>query len=463
LRSERFAFFMATFPASKTQRNLYKDYVNPQWVKLLDVLGMNVQYVRCTGSELFTADGRRILDFISGYCVHNIGHNHPAVIDAIKREMDCNGPAMLQSHVADLAGELAQRLCERAGGKLTRAFFGSSGSEGIDTVIKFARARTGRAGILYAQGGFHGLTCGPLSLMSNPFWSRGFGPLLPDTEGVPFGDAEALAQKLATMRFAAFLVEPVQAESGVMVPDPAYLKAARSLCTRYGTVLAFDEVQTGMYRSGPFLAAHHFDVEPDMAVMAKALSGGLIPSGAVLMSDEICDAVYSSLQRAVIHTSTYSENSLAMRAGLATLEVLENERLGDKAAAMGEQLRRNLTERLSKYEMVAEVRGLGLLSGVEFKAPRSLRLRLAFEAFNRIHPAMFGQVVVRRLFRDHGILSQICGNNFLVLKIAPPLVVSGPQLEQFAAALEQVVELMHASAGFWSEALGIARRVLGAI
>jgi ornithine--oxo-acid transaminase len=454
---------MATFPAPQTQTDLYKEYVNPQWVKLLDVLGMNVQYVRCSGSELFTADGRRILDFISGYCVHNIGHNHPAVIDALKREMDANGPAMLQSHVADTAGELAQRLCERAGGQLTRAFFGSSGSEGIDTVIKFARARTGRTGILYAEGGFHGLTCGPLSLMSNPFWSRGFGPLLPETEGVPFGSIEAVTQKLSSKRFAAFIVEPVQAESGVIVPNPDYLKAARSLCTRYGTVLAFDEVQTGMYRSGPFLAAHHFGVEPDMAVMAKALSGGLIPSGAVLMSDAVCDSVYSSLQRAVIHTSTYSENGLAMRAGLATLDVLENEKLGQRASMLGQQLRQALKERLAKYEMVADVRGLGLLSAVQFKAPRSLRLRLAFEAFNRIHPAMFGQVLVRRLFRDHGILTQICGNNFLVLKVAPPLVVSESQLDEFVTGLEQAVELMHGSAGFWTEALSIARRVLNAI
>lgn len=454
---------MATFPAPVTQHNSYKAYVNPQWVKLLDVLGMNVQYVRCAGSELFTSGGKRILDFISGYCVHNIGHNHPAVIDAIKREMDACGPAMLQSHVPDLAGELAQRLCERAGGKLTRAFFGSSGSEGVDTVIKFARAHTRRPGILYAEGGFHGLTCGPLSLMSNPFWSQGFGPLLPETESVPFGDADALARKLATKRFAGFILEPVQAESGVTVPDAEYLKTARSLCTRYGTVLAFDEVQTGMYRSGPFLAAHHFGVEPDMAVMAKALSGGLIPSGAVLMSDAICDSVYSSLKRAVIHTSTYSENSLAMRAGLATLDVLESERLGPKAAALGLRLRQTLAERLSKYEMIAQVRGLGLLSGIQFKAPRSLRLRLAFEAFNRIHPAMFGQVLVRRLFRDHGILSQICGNDFLVLKVAPPLVVTDSQLDEFVTAMEQVVELMHGSAGFWSEALGIARRVLNAI
>jgi ornithine--oxo-acid transaminase len=349
---------------------LYERYVNPQWVRLLDVLRMNVDYVRCVGAELHTANGRRILDFISGYCVHNIGHNHPRVISALKYELDRNGPAMLQSHVSELAGELAARLCDRAGGRLTRAFFCSSASEGIETVIKFTRAHTGRPGILYAAGGFHGLTCGALSLMANPFWKEGFGPLLPDTEAVPFGDLDGLARKLASRRFAAFVVEPVQAESGVLVPPCEYLQGAQALCRRYGALFVLDEVQTGMYRTGPFLAAHHFDVDPDMVVMAKALSGGLVPCAAVLMSSTISDSIYSSLKRAVIHTSTYSENSLAMRAGLATLDVLEQERLGQRAATAGAALRERLTARLSSYEMVGEIRGLGLLNAIEFKAPR---------------------------------------------------------------------------------------------
>ena len=164
------------------------------------------------------ATAASMLDFISGYCVHNIGHNHPRLVAALKAELDAAGPAMLQSHVSDLAGELAGRLCRRAGGRLAKAFFASSGSEGIETVIKFARAHTGRSAILYAADGFHGLTCGALSLMSNPFWKERFGPMLPGTEPVPFGDLEALQQKLAGKSFAAFVLEPVQAESGVLVP-----------------------------------------------------------------------------------------------------------------------------------------------------------------------------------------------------------------------------------------------------
>lgn len=437
---------------------IYSAHVNPQWVRLLNLLQMNVEYERCQGSELFTVEGRRILDFLSGYCVHNTGHNHPAIIAALKEELDRSGPAMLQSHVPHLAAQLAQRLSHLAGGKLQRVCFTNSGSEGVETAIKFARAHTRRTGLLYADGAFHGLSCGALSLMSDPFWSEGFGPMLPDTKGVPFGDVEALEQQLATRKYAAFIVEPVQSEGGIRVPDASYLQAAQNLCRRHGTLFVLDEVQTGMYRTGPFLAAHHFQLDPDMVILAKALSGGLVPVGAVLMSQAINDSVFSSLKRAIVHASTFGECGLAMRAGLATLDVLEQEDLGKRGSELGADFRQQLAEALAPYEMVGAVLGLGMLGGIQFTAPRQLRLRVAYESFRRIHPAMFGQVLVMRLFRDKNILTQICGNNFMVLKVAPPLVVSQAQLQECVAAIRDVVDLMHNSNGFWSEALGLARR-----
>jgi ornithine--oxo-acid transaminase len=452
---------MATPTSVPSLDRLYSDHVNPQWVKLLDLLQMNVQYERCAGSELFTTEGRRILDFLSGYCVHNAGHNHPAIVAALKDELDRSGPAMLQSHVPQLAAELAQRLLQRAGGKLQRVYFTNSGSEGVETSIKFARAHTGRTGLLYAAGGFHGLTCGALSLMSDSFWSDGFGPMLPATQPVPFGDAAALERHLATRKFAAFILEPVQSEGGIQVPDASYLHAVQELCRRYGTLLVLDEVQTGMYRTGSFLAAHRFQIEPDMVILAKALSGGLIPVGAVLMTEVVSNSVFSSLKRAFVHASTFGENALAMRAGLATLDVLEHEGLGERCAATGAHLRLRLAEALAPYEMVAAVRGLGMLNGIQFTAPRQLRLRVALEGFQRIHPAMFGQVLVMRLFRDKGILTQICGNNFMVLKVAPPLVATDVQLEEFVSSVRDVVHLIHNSGAFWTDALGLARRAVG--
>lgn len=439
---------------------LYAAHVNPQWVRLLDLLRMNVRYTRCVGAELQTENGDCILDFLSGYCVHNLGHNHPAVVAALKRELDECGPAMLQSHVSELAGELAARLCELAGGGLNKVYFCSSGSEGVETAIKFARAHTQRQGLLACSEAFHGLSCGALSLMDNAFWRANFGPLLAGVEIIPFNDVAALARSLATRQHAAFIVEPIQSEAGVRLPEAGYLAEAQELCRRYGTLFVLDEVQTGMYRSGHFLAAHQYSVQPDMVVMAKALSGGLVPVGAVLMTEAVNHSVYKSLQRATVHTSTYSENSLAMRAGLATLQVMREENLGAQSRRMGEYLRNALAESLSGYEMVREVRGSGMLNVIEFQAPRKLTLRVPFEAFRAVHGAMFGQILVMRLFREKKVLTQVCGNNFMALKVAPPLVISESQADTFVRSVREVVDLVHSSGSFWSEALQLAARAV---
>jgi ornithine--oxo-acid transaminase len=450
----------ATLVSAATHASAYQEYVNPQWVTLLNLLDMNVEYARCSGCELFTKDGRRILDYLSGYCVHNAGHNHPYIVEALKEELDKSGPAMLQSHVPKIAGELAERLCVLAGGGLKKVYFGSSGSEGVEAAIKFARATTSRAGIVYAKSSFHGLTAGALSLMNDEFWKEGFGPLLQDTTGVPYGDIRALEKTLATRRYAAFIVEPLQAEAGICVPSKAYLQAAQELCRKNGSLFVLDEVQTGMFRTGTFLAGHQFDVQPDIVILAKALSGGLMPVSAVLMKDKVYESVYSSLRRAIVHTSTFSENSLSMRAGLATLDVLEREKLGARALELGERFRDKLRQALAPFALVKEVRGMGLLSGIEFTAPKKLMLRTMFEAFRQVHPAMFGQIIVMRMFREKNILTQICGNNFMVLKAAPPLVVSEEQLDEFVAAIRDVVEVADSSPAFWTEALGLARRAV---
>ena len=438
----------------------YAERVNPQWVRFLDLLDMNVRYERCVGAELWTEDGDRYLDFLSGYCVHNAGHNHPRIIEALKEELDRSGPAMLQSHVPDLAGELAERLCRLAGGRLNKVFFASSGSEGVEAAIKFSRAATGRDSLLYAERAFHGLTCGALSLMDNEFWRGGFGPLLQQTDAVPFDDAAAVEHQLQTRKFAAFIVEPIQSEGGVRIPSPDYLWQVQALCKRYGTLFVLDEVQTGMFRTGKFLAAHHFDVQPDMVILAKALSGGLIPVAAVLMTDDINCAVYNSLKRALVHTSTFSENGLAMRVGLAVLDVLEDENLGERATHLGYLLRQRLNAALSEYDMFKAAPGVGLLSGIEFKPPSKMTLRLSFEAFKAIHPGMFGQMLVMGLFRRERVLTQICGNNFMVLKSTPPLVAEEQQIEEFVESLGRVVAEAHNSTAFWSNALALARRAI---
>src|ERR1017187_9849888 len=227
-------------PTLVAREKLYATSVNPQWVRLLDVLQMNVPFAHCQGAELFQPDGKRVLDFLSGYCVHNTGHNHPRIISALKNELDRSGPMMLQSNVPELAGELGERLCACAGGRLKKAHFTSSGSEGVEAAIKFARAHTGRAGLVFADGAFHGLTCGALSLMGDDFWREGFGPLLADARQVRFGDLKDLEAQLATKKCAAFIVETLQGEGGIRIPDAHYLERTQALCRQYGTLLVLD-------------------------------------------------------------------------------------------------------------------------------------------------------------------------------------------------------------------------------
>ena len=438
----------------------YSRFVNDQWVRMLEVLGLEPDYVRCEGTRLTTASGREVLDFLSGYCVYNTGHNHPRLRAALHEELDRLGPTMLQSHVPPLAGELAARLAALAGGGLTRTVFTSTGSEGVETAIKFARAFTGRAGILHADGAFHGLTCGALSLMGNDWWRKDFEPLLPGVESVPFLDLEALEKKLSTRRFAAFIVEPVQSESGVRVPDAEAWRRPAEICRRYGTLLVFDEVQTGVGRTGRFLAAHHFGVAPDMAIFAKALSGGLIPVGAVMMREDISRAVYSGIDRAFLHASTFGENTLAMRAALTVLDILEEEGLCARAGRLGELLRSGVRDLGRRYEMVGEVRGLGLMNGIEFRAPETRRLRLFDAGFAKVHPGLFGQMLVRSLFREEGILTQMCGNNYRVIKASPPLTASEEEIGRFLEALGRTLEKVHSGMAFWTQGLTIAAKAL---
>jgi ornithine--oxo-acid transaminase len=418
---------------------------------------MNVQYTHASGAELYTRQGRTILDCLS---VHNVGHNHPHVVSELVAELQSQSASMIQSNVVEKAGALASILCQEAGGNISKVFFCSSGSEAIEAVIKFGRAHTGRTDLVYAAGAFHGLTCGAISLMGSAFWRESFGPMLGGTHEVPFADLPAIEKLLVSKKIAAVILEPIQAEAGIVLPPAGYLAAVQTLCHKHGALFVLDEVQTGMGRTGTFLAAQRYGVDPDMIVMAKALSGGLVPCAAVLMSGKISKSVFHSLRRAFIHTSTFGENSLAMRAGIATIEVIKRERLSERADSLGTEFRERLREVLKSYEMVKYVRGEGMLTGIEFQAPRSLSMRMSFEAFKAVHPGLFGQILVMRLFKDQDILTQICANNFMVLKVAPPLTVSEAQLNNCVESIRSVVETVHSSRAFWIDALNLGRRAM---
>jgi ornithine--oxo-acid transaminase len=441
----------------------YRNYVNPEWVKLLSILGLNRQFTRSLGAELYSESGEVFLDFLSGYGVYNAGHNHPYIIAELIDELQSQRPSMLQSTVCTLAGELAQRLCEKAGGRVEKVYFGSSGSEGVESAIKFSRAYTGRDWILYADGGFHGLTCGALSLMSNPWWRKGFGPLLAQTQGVPFGDLAAAKKEIASERYAAIILEPIQGENGVRLPPEGYLQGLQDLCDQHGTLFVLDEVQTGVHRTGPFLASQHYNVTPDMVILAKALSGGHVPVGALLMRDDICRSVYTSVDKAFVHTSTFSENTLAMRAGLATLDVVERENLGERSTTQGIFLRQELTRRLANFDFIKEVRGLGLFNAIEFQAPRSFQLKVFFHTFAKAHAGLFGQMIIKTLFDQGHVLSQMAGNDYLSIKSLPPLVVSQAQITSYAEAVQQVCAMISTEkTKFWRQGVEIAAKAFSA-
>ncbi len=413
-------------------------YLNPQMGRILRTLGFDKSWVGGDAAHLIDADGDRYLDLYSGYGVFALGRNHPDVIAAVQAVMDARTGNLPQLGVTLLSGVLGEQLIARAPDSVAAMVPANTGTETVEAAIKISRAATGRPRILFAEHAFHGLTLGSLSLNGNDEFRRGFGPLLPDCEAVPFGDEDALERALAQGDVAAFIVEPVQGK-GVNLPPAGYLQAAQRLCRDAGTLLVCDEVQTGMGRTGRLFAVEHWDLQPDLICLSKALSGGLVPIGAVLVSRRAFDAVFDGMERAVRHGSTFGGNDLGAAAALATLRVLERDGLVARAQTLGALLL-ELTEPLvERYEMVREVRGLGLMWGIEFGEPPRGGRRSMFRALERMQPGLFSQLVTVPLFHQHHILTQVAGHRMNVVKVLPTLLIEESDIRRFAAALEEVV------------------------
>ncbi|MGB7085285.1 MAG: aspartate aminotransferase family protein, partial [Phormidesmis sp.] len=278
--------------------SLHEQYLNPQMVNVLKTIGFDRHYVKAEGAYLFDDQGDRYLDLLSGFGVFALGRNHPTVVNALQDVLSADLPNLVQMDVSLLSGLLAQRLQRLTPPGLDRIFFANSGTESVEAAIKFSRYATGRGKIVYCQGGYHGLTMGSLSATGDTHFKSGFGPFLPGFIEVPFGDLAALEQALSSKDVAAFITEPIQGH-GVWIPEADYLPGAAALCRQYGSLFIADEVQTGLGRTGKWWAVEHFGVEPDLLCMAKALSGGLVPVGAVACRPWIFDKVFSRMDRAV--------------------------------------------------------------------------------------------------------------------------------------------------------------------
>jgi ornithine--oxo-acid transaminase len=423
--------------------------LNEQMVRVLRTLGYDVGFCRGAAQYLYDRAGAQYLDMLSGYGVFAIGRNHPALRQALKSVLDADLPNLVQFDVSPLAGVLAERLLEFVP-HLDKVFFANSGTEATEAAIKFARCATGRPGIVYCEHAFHGLTNGALSLNGDPVFRAGFEPLLPQCRAVPFSDAAALERALASRDVAAFIVEPIQGK-GVNLPGDGYLKDAAALCRRYGTLFVADEIQTGLGRTGRFLAVEHWGVEPDMVLLAKALSGGHVPVSALLTRKRIYDKVFDRIDRAVVHGSTYCKNDLAMAAGIATLEVIRHERIISRAERLGERLRLALLRLRDRYEFVREVRGKGLMIGIEFGPPTSLKLKASWTLLETANKGLFCQLITIPLFRDHKILTQVAGHASHTVKLLPPLIITEEDCAAVEYAFDKVVAATHRVPGaVWS-------------
>jgi len=415
---------------------LHEQYMNPQVPKVLHTIGFDREFVRGEGAYYWDPEGKRYLDFNSGFGVFGVGRNHPVVRKALHDVLDAELADMVQFDLPLLPGIVAEQLLARAPG-MERIYFCNSGSEAVEAALKFARCATGKRRIVFCDHAYHGLTAGSLSVNGAKEFRKGFDPLLPDTS-VPFGDLEALEKQLKKGDVAGFLIEPIQGK-GVHIAPPGFLRAARELVHRYGAVLICDEVQTGIGRTGKFFAYEHDDVEPDIVTVAKALSGGYIPVGAMMAKDWIFQKVFSTLDRVFVHASTFMGNAMAMTAALATLSVLDDEQLVANADRRGEELLAGIRSIAENHSIIADVRGRGLIIGIEFGKPDTVRGKAMWSALNLARKGLFAQVLVVPLYTRHRILTQVAGDHMAVVKLLPPLMIGDEEVGEFLTAFADVM------------------------
>jgi ornithine--oxo-acid transaminase len=413
-------------------------FLNPQMGRIVRTLGFDKVWTGGDGAHLIDSAGDRYLDLFGGYGVFAIGRNHPQAIAAVEQVLEARTGNLPQLGVTLLSGLLAEQLLARAPASVAAMVPANTGTEAVEAAIKIARAATGRPRVLYADHAFHGLTLGSLSLNGNAEFTDGFGPLLAGCDPVPWGDLDGLERQLARADVAALVLEPIQGK-GVNLPPAGYLRGAQTLCRQAGALFVCDEVQTGIGRTGRFLAGAHWDLEPDLICLAKALSGGLVPIGAVLVSRAAFDRVFDGMERAVRHGSTFGGNDLAAAAALATLRVVDSEGLVARSERMGALLLELTRPLVDRYEVVRDVRGLGLMWAIEFGPPSGRASRRLWNAVERRQAGLFSQLVTVPLFTEHRIFCQVAGHRMNVIKALPALVIEEAEIRRFAAALEETV------------------------
>jgi len=401
----------------------YKRFVNPPLARVMKLSGAPVA-ARAHGTTIWDHDGKAYLDFAGGYGVFTLGHTHPRVVAAVREQLDVmalSGKTMFEP----LVGRLARALAAIAPGDLSISFFANSGTEAVEGALKLARAATGRAKIVATTNAYHGKTMGALAASGRDAYKTPFGPLLADVVHVPYGDARALTEALRGA--AAFVVEPVQGEGGVVVPPLGYLRHARERCDADGALLIADEVQTGLGRCGYLFACERDGVVPDVMTLAKGLSGGVMPIGAYVARPSVWNAAYAKAPLA--HTSTFGGNPLACAAALAALEVLRDDDLVAAARVRGERLLAGARAIAAEYpSVVREARGLGLLVGVELRSEG------------------YGGTIIPEMLK-RGVTAAWTLNAQRVIRLEPPLIVTPAEIDVALEALRAGVAAAYESLG----------------
>ena len=444
--------------------DLHERYINTTLVKVQRTIGFDKIYAHAQGAYLYDMDGKDYLDFLSGYSVYNIGRNHPALKKAISEVLKLDLPNMVQMDCSLLSGLLAEALVKKMPPHLDAIFFCNSGTEANEGALKFAKAATGRPGFISLEGAFHGLTNGSLSLMGIDNFRDGFFPYLPECQRIQLGDLARLEELLVSKQYAAFVVELVQGK-GVKTAKDDFFNQAQALCRKHGTLFICDEVQTGLGRTGKMFGFEHWNLEPDIVTLAKSLSGGYVPCGAIVMRREIHQKTFSHMDRCVVHSSTFGRNNLAMACGLATLNVIDEENLVENAAKMGTLLLERLNALKAKHPFIKEARGKGLMIAIEFSEPKDLKLRMAWQLIHKMDKSLFTQMIVTSLLSQHRILSQVAGHNMDVVKILPPLIIGEKEVDRFVTAFDAVLDdckkfpgpMWELGKNFFKSSLGFAK------
>jgi putrescine aminotransferase len=394
----------------------YGRFINPGLQRLYRFANVSTVEWEASGVVIRDAHGKEYLDCSGGPAIFNVGHRHPKVVAAVKAQLD-RMPMSVRALPRHLEAELAALLAEITPGDLQYTFFCNSGAEANEGALKLARLATGRTEIVAAIGAFHGKTMGALSASGRDTYKTPFEPLVPGFRHVPFGDLGAMTAAVSA-RTAAVILEPIQGEGGVIIPPDEYLPGVRRICDRHGALLIVDEVQTGLGRTGKMFACEHWNVTPDILTMAKALGGGVVPIGAFTGRPHLWKALE---QNPYLHSTTFGGNPLACAAGIATINVIRDERLADRAAELGPYFVTRLRDIARRHtRFVRDVRGKGLLIGIEFTDP-DLVLLVTAEALQR------GLIVFYSLNKPE------------TFRIAPPLIITREQIDRAVAILDESV------------------------